>query len=83
MMPEAYRRVAVVCLPGLRLPLAEICQTRQWLYGLGLLAWLVPGGATQYDPSGCLSRRPFRFQHHGRIHPDPYVHRLVDVGHSR
>ena len=48
-----------------------------WAYWLG---WFPVAPLNMILAAG-LSRRPFRLQHHGRLHADPYLHRLVDVDH--
>ena len=81
MMPERTGGSPILRLSGLQGPLAEVRQAHQRLHRLGLLARLVSGGAAQHDPRVVLSGRSLPPQHDGRIHADPYLHRLVDADH--
>src|SRR5215471_1033135 len=48
---------------------------------MGLLAWMVPRGAAQYDPCLVLFGGSLPPEHDRWIHADPYLHRLVDADH--
>ena len=76
-------RFAHLRLRRLQGPLSEVRRPPKRDHRVGLLARLVPGGATKHDPGVVLHREPVQPEHHERDLAARDEHRLVDDRRSR